>query len=37
MEHFARHGIVGRGLLLEVEGHLAKLGQHLEPNALAMK
>jgi kynurenine formamidase len=32
MEHFARHGIVGRGLLLDVEGHLAKLGQHLEPD-----
>jgi kynurenine formamidase len=32
MEHFARHGIVGRGVLLDVERHLIARGDHLEPD-----
>lgn len=32
MEHLARHGIVGRGVLLDVERHLAGRGDHLEPD-----
>ena len=33
MEHFARHGIVGRGVLLDVERRLAGRGEHLAPDA----
>ncbi len=32
MEHFARHGIVGRGVLLDVERYLAGQGDRLAPD-----
>lgn len=32
IEHFARHGIVGRGVLLDVERYLAARGDRLEPD-----
>lgn len=31
IEHWVRHGMVGRGVLLDLAGHLAALGQELDP------